>query len=107
MLSALGCSVQRALVMIGTVYLMIAVAVVIVLGIASFLFARSGVQFRRFRRQRQVLCPDTGDFVVIHINAIKAAISSLGGDPKLRVTHCTNWPERHGCRQECLRAIGS
>jgi hypothetical protein len=44
---------------------------------------------------------------VIHINAIKAAISSLGGDPKLRVTHCTNWPERHGCRQECLRAIGS
>ena len=106
MLSALCSSVQRALVTIGTVYLMFAVAIVIVLGILSFLLARSGVQFRRFRGGRQVLCPETGDLVVIHINAIKAAISSLLGDPKLRVTHCTIWPERQGCRQECLRAIG-
>ena len=47
--------------------------------------------------------PETGDFALVQIGAVHAAISSLLDDPDLSVRDCSRWPERRG--QECLGRI--
>jgi hypothetical protein len=103
MLTELTSSVQRALVIIGSVYLILGVAIVMALSIASFFLARMSVEFFRFRGRRQLICPESGNFAVVRIGALHAAVSSLLGDPDLRVKDCSRWPELQGCGQECLR----
>ena len=105
MLSELSSSVQRALVMIGTAYLIFAVLIVIALCISTFFLVRIGVEFFRFGGQRQLLCPETRNMAAIRIDALHAAVSSLLAEPDLRVIHCSRWPERRGCNQACLGAI--
>ncbi len=105
MLSGLAYSVHRALVLIGTVYLIFAVAIAIILCIASFFLARMFIEFVQFRGRRQVLCPETGGVAIIRIDALHAAISSAVADPELQVIDCSRWPERQDCRQECVLCI--
>jgi hypothetical protein len=49
-----------------------------------------------------VNCPETDAPVSVRFNALRAAWSSLGGPPTLRLADCTRWPERAGCGQECI-----
>jgi hypothetical protein len=105
MLSELASSVKRALVVIGTIYLTFAVAIAIILCIATFFLLRMSVKFIQFRGRRQVLCPETGSVAIIRINALYAAVSSAVADPELYVSDCSLWPERQGCRQECVLCI--
>ena len=105
MLSELTSSMQRALTVIGTVYLILTVAIATILCIATFFLVRMGVEFFRFRERRKLLCPDTGDFALVRIGAMHAAVSSLLDDPQLRVRDCSLWPERKGCGQRCLLRI--
>jgi hypothetical protein len=102
MLSGLAYSVHRALVLIGTVYLIFAVAIAIILCIVSFFLARMFVKYVQFRGKRQVLCPETGGVATIRIDALHAALSSAVDDSELHVTHCSRWPERQDCGQECV-----
>ena len=102
MFSELASSVQRALVMIGTLYVILGIAVVAILAIATFFLARMGFEFFRFCGRRTVICPETGKPVTIHISALRAAISSFMDDPELHVNACSRWPERRNCGQECL-----
>jgi hypothetical protein len=102
MFSGLAYSVHRALVLIGTVYLIFAVTIAIILCIVSFFLARMVIEFVHFRGRRQVICPETGGFATIRIDALHAAVSSAVDDPELHVTHCSRWPERQGCGQECV-----
>ena len=88
MFSGLAYSVHRALVLIGTVY--------------SFFLARIFDKYVQFRGKRQVLCPETGGFATIRIDALHAAVSSPVDDPELHVTDCSRWPERQECGQECV-----
>ena len=105
MLSELTSSMQRALTLIGTVNLILTVAIVTILCIATFFLVRMSVEFFRFRGWHKLLCPETGDFARVRIGAVHAAISSLLDDPDLRVRNCSRWPERQGCGQECLRRV--
>jgi hypothetical protein len=102
MLSELASSVHRALLLIGTLYLIGAVVIAVVLGIATFFLIRMFVKFVQFRGRRDVLCPETGANAIIRIDALHAALSSAMADPELRVSACSRWPERQGCRQECV-----
>ena len=102
MLTELTSSVQRALAIIGSVYLILAVTIATALCIASFFLVRMSVEFLRFRGPHNLLCPDTGDFALVRIDARHAAVSSLLGDPDLRVKGCSRWPKHQDCRQECL-----
>ena len=61
--------------------------------------------YRRFRRPRQVTCPETGTLEEIQIDAAEAARSAAFGRPELHVFRCSRWPERHYCNQECLRDV--
>ena len=105
MISALASSLHRALVLIGTVYLIFAVAIAIVLCIATFFLVRMLVKFVQFRGRHQVLCPETGSVAIIRIHAVRAAICSTVADPKLKVSGCSRWPARQRCRQECVGGI--
>ena len=105
MLSELASSFQRALVLIGAVYLLFAVAIALALCFTAYFLVRMLVKFGRFRGRRAVLCPETGSTAIIRIDALHAAISSAVADPKLQVSECSRWPEFQGCRQGCLPGI--
>jgi len=99
MLSELAASVNRALVLIGTLYLIFAIVIAVILSLAMFFLIRMSVKFARFRGLRKVLCPETGTIAIIRIDALHAALSSAMDDPELQVSGCSRWPERQGCRQ--------
>jgi hypothetical protein len=82
-----------------------AVAVAIIICVAAFLLLRVSVKFFHFRGVRQVLCPETGSIAIVRINAVRAAVSSAVSDPHLRVSDCSLWPERQGCREDYVCMI--
>src|ERR1700682_3843372 len=102
MLSELASSFHGSIVLIGSVYLIFAVAIAIALCIATYFLVRMLVKFVRFRGRREVLCPEIGSVAIIRIDALHAAISSAVADPELQVIECSRWPEFQGCRQGCL-----
>jgi hypothetical protein len=62
--------------------------------------------WRKYRGTRVVTCPETQRPVAVHVNAGRAAVDALlGGEPRLRLSDCTRWPERRNCGQECLAQI--
>ncbi|MFC1491887.1 hypothetical protein ACFLQ0_04795 [Nitrospinota bacterium] len=49
------------------------------------------------------LCPETDRYVLIQINAARAARTVLtSGMAEIQVKDCTRWPERRGCAQGCV-----
>ena len=54
MLSGLASSLQRALTIVGVVYLILTVAIATILCIAIFFLVRMGVEFFRFRGRRKL-----------------------------------------------------
>lgn len=58
--------------------------------------------FQRYRRMTVLKCPETGGSAGVWIDARHAAVSSAFRNPRLRVGHCSLWPERKGCNQDCL-----
>jgi hypothetical protein len=103
MLVELTSPVQRALAVFGSVALILAVVTATALCLATFLLVRMNFEFFRFRGPHNLLCPDAGNFAIVRIDALHAAVSSLLGEPDLRVRDCSRWPEHQGCRQECLQ----
>jgi len=56
--------------MVGTIYLILILAMVAVLCIAVFFLVRVAVEFMRFRAPARVVCPDTGQLAMIRIDAL-------------------------------------
>ena len=59
----------------------------------------------RFSGSRVVRCPETGHLASIRLDANRAALSELTGDPGLRVKACSRWagPVGH-CFEQCLES---
>ena len=57
-----------------------------------------------YRAPRAVSCPETGEPVRLDLDASRAALSSAFGQPRLRVSWCTLWPQRKGCAQACVES---
>ncbi len=75
--------------------------------IVAFALAAVGLlwvlpSYRVYRRRRVVTCPETGQATGVFVDAARAARSAWMGPLDLRLKSCTRWPERAGCRQECL-----
>jgi len=64
------------------------------------LFAR-----RRFQGTRVVTCPETGCGAAVEIDRAHAAATFAMGETRLRLTSCTQWPEKEGCGQGCVSQI--
>jgi hypothetical protein len=52
-----------------------------------------------------VTCPETKCPAAVNVDTTLAAKQSLLGEPHLRLSECSRWPEREGCGQECLSQI--
>jgi hypothetical protein len=82
--------------------LFLAVGIVFVLSclpaFVNFLWAR-----RRFSGRLIVTCPETQGTATIHLKAVRAAATSLTGQPDLKVKSCNRWsgPAGH-CQEQCL-----
>ncbi len=63
--------------------------------------------YAKFRGKRLVSCPETKQPAAVEVNAPRAAMEAVVGEPRLRLNECTRWPERQDCGQHCLREIES
>ncbi len=55
-----------------------------------------------YRGKRSVKCPETQSSVIVRFDALRAAVTGLSGQPKLRLATCTRWPMRADCGQDCI-----
>ncbi|HEY1340901.1 MAG TPA: hypothetical protein VGF59_25485 [Bryobacteraceae bacterium] len=60
----------------------------------------------RYRGERLITCPENCRPAGVRVDARHAAATALG-NPELRLSHCSRWPERAGCGQECLSQIAT
>ena len=58
-----------------------------------------------FRGKRLVTCPETHKPEAVDVAAGEAALGAFLDEPTLRLKHCSGWPERQDCGQECLQQI--
>lgn len=62
--------------------------------------------YRRYRGTRVITCPETFAPAAVRLDALRAAHwAAVSGEPALRLSHCSRWPERSGCDQGCLTQI--
>lgn len=81
------------------------IALLLLLGALYFVGAPVLGAFIKYRGKRVVMCPETRKTVAVEVNAPLAAVSAAVGEPRLRLSDCTRWPERRDCGQECLPQI--
>ena len=77
---------------------LLALTVLFVAGVAAF-------EYFRYRGDRFVTCPENRKRVAVKVDAAHSAIAAALGNPQLRLSECTRWPEKQDCGQECLRQI--
>ena len=73
--------------------------------VVLFFFWRAIREYRKFRGQRLVTCPETRDPATVHVDAVHAASTGAFGKTRLQVESCSRWPARRNCGQECLAEI--
>lgn len=81
-----------------------AIGLLLVSGII-FSVALSIRTYLRFRGQRIITCPETQNPAAVHVNVTKAAAKALFGREQVRLDHCSRWPEKRNCGQECLSQV--
>ena len=75
---------------------------------AGFLVYRLGIaarEYRKFRGERIITCPENHQPAAVAVAAGKAARRAFTGTHELRLKECSRWPEREGCGQDCLSEI--
>lgn len=60
--------------------------------------------YMRFRGTRLVSCPETRKTAAVEVDAVRAALSTVGKHD-LELAQCSRWPENRGCGQECIAQI--
>jgi hypothetical protein len=79
----------------------IAVALVLA-GIAVW---RMGRAWLKFRGKLAITCPENYAAAGVNLDARHAAATALRGDPELRLSQCSRWPEKADCGRDCLFQI--
>jgi predicted transporter len=59
--------------------------------------------YRRFRKRKTLICPDTGQIAEVELKAVQAGIMSALGKHWVRVKWCSLWPRKKDCAQECIK----
>lgn len=69
-------------------------------------FGYYGVRaYLKFRGTRLVTCPENSEPAAVTIDPKHVFMTGAVGEPDLRLSSCSRWPERQECAQECLRQI--
>jgi len=82
--------------------IVVVLAAAIVIGIAA---SRLGSAWWKYRGRRVIACPENHEAAGVSLDVGHAAFTALRGDPQLRLSQCSRWPERAGCGQDCLFQI--
>jgi len=59
----------------------------------------------RYRDSKMITCPETGEAAIVEVDAMHAALTSLVGQPDIRLQNCWRWPLNENCGQECLTQL--
>jgi len=63
--------------------------------------------YRRANHIHSADCPARHREAQLQLDGLYAIKTNLIGDPILRVTRCSFWPEQAGCGQECMLAVAA
>jgi hypothetical protein len=85
--------------------LLLIVVWVIVAVAAVTLAYRTIRTYVKFRGKRIVSCPENRLAAAVKVAATEAAFQGAIGEPHIRLSQCSRWPEREGCGEECLAQI--
>jgi hypothetical protein len=59
----------------------------------------------RYRGTRVVTCPESAMPAAVRVDGLHVASSCAIGEPDLRLSECSRWPERRHCGQACLSQV--
>ena len=85
--------------MMTAVYVFVAALVVVAIYFGIRYFVRAS---QKFGGERVIICPETGKQAMVEVDTKHAALSSLVGQTDLRLEHCSRWPIKQDCGQDCL-----
>jgi len=77
-------------------------AALAVLGLTYVVFPVGMQAYWRFRKRREVNCPEEEKTASVQIDARAVAWAALLDRQQVRVRTCSLWPEKRGCGQRCL-----
>jgi hypothetical protein len=81
------------------------VALLVVVVALVLLFRAIVKAYLEFRGTRVVICPEITAPAAVDVDARHATATAIFGEPCLRLSACSRWPEREDCGQECLKQI--
>lgn len=84
---------------------LLVLAAVYALGLVYVVFPVVLEAFRRYRKSRQVSCPEERKMATINLDAKAAARSAALGRNQLQILQCSLWPEKSECGRRCLAQI--
>jgi len=58
--------------------------------------------FSRYRGTKIVTCPETREPAIVEVDPLYTSLTSAAGFPDIRLEHCSRWPLKEQCGQECL-----
>jgi hypothetical protein len=59
----------------------------------------------RYRDSHIIICPDNKEQAMVEVDAMHAAMTSVLGQPDIRLQNCWRWPLHADCDQECLAQL--
>lgn len=59
----------------------------------------------RYRKSKTVTCPRKNEKASVNIDAERAALSGLKGNPELLIKNCPLWRDEMYCNQECVSQL--
>jgi hypothetical protein len=105
MVAGLSSMLHRALILLGTAYLIAAMAMVLLVCIALFFLWLALREYQAWRHPRALRCPETDRTAMVQVDPLRACLTSFLDHPALRVRACSEWPEHRNCEGACLRGL--
>jgi hypothetical protein len=82
-------------------------ASIFTLGLIYVVFPVATEAFMRYRKSRNLTCPEEAKTAVVSIDARDAALNAAIGNKRLHIKSCSLWPQKSHCAQGCLvQAMG-
>ncbi len=82
-----------------------AITTLVVLTAAYIVLKKALGAYLKFRGTRIISCPETCKPAAVEVDAGRAVLTEISGEPKLQLKYCSRWPELQDCGQDCLRQI--
>jgi hypothetical protein len=87
--------------------LILAAVLVLLIGTLVFGITLALRAYLRYRGERLVTCPETHKPAAVRVDVAKVASTLLIGKQEIRLDHCSRWPEKRNCGQECLSQVNA